>query len=155
MTSIATSPTETDSNKKYLYLYTCEQSKKFDGTIVNSVVLLDDSTTVIDGGKIITGSVTANQLDAASVKADIVQTTELNADKITSGILSADRIDTSSIFIGQSQVTGLTGALAEKQPAGDYATNQNVQTDIANAVSSISVGGRNLLRGTRDFKATS
>lgn len=52
---------------KYLYLYTCVQTVSGTGVLTNSEVLLDDSTTVIDGGKIITGSVTANQIDVGSI----------------------------------------------------------------------------------------
>ena len=38
-------------------------------TLTANDIALDDSTTVIDGGKIITGSVTANQLDVANINA--------------------------------------------------------------------------------------
>lgn len=55
------------SVEKYLYLYTCVQTVSGTGVLTNSEVLLDDTTTVIDGGKIITGSVTANQIDVGSI----------------------------------------------------------------------------------------
>ena len=96
----------------YPYIWTCEQTEASNGTMSYTTVLLDDTTTVIDGGKIITGSVTANQiaantitateLDADSVKADIIQTTELDAAQITSGTIDADRINASSLVIGSS-----------------------------------------------------
>ena len=54
----------TESTTKYPYLYTCEQSEMGDGTLSYTTVLLDDSTTVIDGGNIITGSVATNTLTA-------------------------------------------------------------------------------------------
>lgn len=54
---------------KYLYLYTCEQRKRLDGTIQCTDVQLDENTTVIDGGNIITGTVTANQIAANSISA--------------------------------------------------------------------------------------
>lgn len=57
----------TESTTKYLYLYTCEQREMGNGTIAYTTVLLDDSTTVIDGGNIITGSVTANEIDATNL----------------------------------------------------------------------------------------
>lgn len=70
---------------KYPYLYTCEQRKRLDGTIECTKVLLDESTTVIDGGNIITGSIAANKLDVY----------DANIQKI-----KADAIDVSSINIG-------------------------------------------------------
>lgn len=54
----------------YKYLYTCIQRKTVGGTITNSTVLLDDTTTVIDGGNIITGTVTANQIASNAITAD-------------------------------------------------------------------------------------
>lgn len=54
-----------ESAAKYLYLYTCEQRQMADGTIYHTPVTLDESTTVIDGGNIITGSITANQVNFA------------------------------------------------------------------------------------------
>ena len=54
----------TSSTTKYLYLYTCEQYETAGGTTPQyTTVLLDDSTTIIDGGNIITGSIAANRLD--------------------------------------------------------------------------------------------
>ena len=55
-------------DSSYPYLYTCLQKKTVNGTVTCTPVLLDDTTTVIDGGKIITGSITANQLAADAVK---------------------------------------------------------------------------------------
>ena len=60
---------------KYPYLYTCVQTQTVaqaanNGTSCTcSAVLLDDSTTVIDGGKLITGSVAANKIDATDINA--------------------------------------------------------------------------------------
>lgn len=58
-----------EAEDKYIYLYTCEQQKCYDGTITCTTVLLDDSQTVIDGGNIATGSVTANKLNAIDINA--------------------------------------------------------------------------------------
>lgn len=57
-------------DQSYPYLYTCIQKQTVSGTITCTTVLLDDTTTVIDGGKIITGSVTANQLSADAIKSN-------------------------------------------------------------------------------------
>lgn len=91
---------------------------------------MDDTETIIDGGKIITGSVAANKLDVYDA---------------TIQKIKADAIDTNSISIGQSQVTGLTGALAGKQPTGDYATNSSV-TNTKNSL--LSLGEQLVINGS-------
>ena len=53
----------------YKYLYTCVQTKSVSGTVSNSTVLLDDTTTVIDGGSITTGLVAANRIDVTDLQA--------------------------------------------------------------------------------------
>ena len=65
---------DTSGSNKYPYLYTCTQTQtvaqQAAGNVCTaSAVLLDDSTTIIDGGKIITGSVTANKIDATDINA--------------------------------------------------------------------------------------
>lgn len=52
---------------RYPYLYTCEQRKRLDGSVNCTQVLLDENTTIIDGGSIITNSIAANKLDIADV----------------------------------------------------------------------------------------
>ena len=75
---------------KYLYLYTCEQREMGDGTLAYTSVLLDDSTTVIDGGNIITGSVTANKLNAANINASKTLTVGAMTDAAASSILNSN-----------------------------------------------------------------
>ena len=67
----------------YKYLYTCLQRKTVGGSVTNTTVLLDDTTTVIDGGNIITGTVTANQIASNSI----------TADKIAAGAVTVGKID--------------------------------------------------------------
>lgn len=62
---------------KYLYLWTCIQKKTVSGTITYSDILLDDTTTIIDGGNIITGSVTASQIATNTITADKITTSNL------------------------------------------------------------------------------
>ena len=102
-----------EGQTKYPFLYTCEQRKRLDGTIECTKVLLDENTTVIDGGNIITHSITADEIDANSVKANIVQTTDLSADKITSGNITADRMKTNIVSAVQAVVTDLYALVAK------------------------------------------
>lgn len=85
---------------KYLYLYTCEQTKKADGTISCSPVLLDDSTTVIDGGKIITGSVAANQIAANAITAEKIKAGAIGTNQLAANAVTADKIQAGAIAIG-------------------------------------------------------
>ena len=69
VTPISSDKTNDSADAKYLYLYTVTQRKRLDGTVKNSSTnaLLDDSTTVIDGGSIITNSITANQINTLAI----------------------------------------------------------------------------------------
>ena len=80
------------------YIYTCEQYEMADGTLGNTSILLDNTITVIDGGSIITNSVTANQLAANSVTAD-----KLAANSLTLGKFKAEDkllVDNSQVVVG-------------------------------------------------------
>lgn len=60
---------------KYPYLYTCEQRKRLDGTVECTPVLLDENTTVIDGGTIITNSIHANKITAGTMETGVFTST--------------------------------------------------------------------------------
>lgn len=64
------------------YIYTCEQYEMANGTVGYTSVLLDNTITVIDGGNIITGSVSANAVNASSGTFDVANIPILNASKI-------------------------------------------------------------------------
>lgn len=87
---------------KYLYLYTCEQREMANGTLEYTTVLLDDSTTVIDGGTIITGSITANKLNATDINASNMLTVGSMTTSAASSILN------SNIIIGGKNLLGNT-----------------------------------------------
>lgn len=110
-----TVPQLTSGSTKYPYLYTCVQSQTVSqqaaGTACScSPVLLDDTTTVIDGGNIITGSVAANAISASSGTFDTANIPALTADHIKANVISAvnggtgtinaDKINVSDIAIG-------------------------------------------------------
>ena len=84
--------------EKYLYLWTCEQREMANGTLAYTNVLLDDSTTVIDGGNIITNSITANQIAANAVTADKLAANSLTIGKFTDA--DKAKVDNSYVQIG-------------------------------------------------------
>lgn len=79
---------------KYLFLWTATQKQKVNGDIIVLTaddIALDESTTVIDGGKIITGSITANEIAANSITSDQLNVSELNISQIlTLGALTSE-----------------------------------------------------------------
>lgn len=72
------------------YIYTCEQYEMANGTVGYTSVLLDNTITVIDGGNIITGSVTANKLNAADINASKTLTVGAMTDAAASTILNSN-----------------------------------------------------------------
>ena len=78
------------------------QRKRIDGTVTCTAPLIDDTTTVIDGGNIITDSVTANAIDATDLHVSAA-----NVD----GTLTASQIDTEGIELDMSAITGLGNEL--------------------------------------------
>ena len=70
---------------KYLYLWTCIQRKTVSGDVTYGDILLDDSTTVKDGRKIITGSVTANEITGSKLSAIYADMGNITAGNITKG----------------------------------------------------------------------
>ena len=107
----------------YPVLFVATQRKTVGGTVTCTTPLKDDTTTVIDGGHITTGTIDAS----------VATITNINASNISTGTLSADRIAASSLAIGK--VSGLQTALDAKA----------TPSDITTAVNAIEVGGRNLL----------
>ena len=56
---------------KYIYLWTCEQYQMADGKYYATAVLVDDSNVVIDGGSLVAGSITANEIDATDLHVSV------------------------------------------------------------------------------------
>ena len=106
---------------KYPYLWTCIQKKTVSGTVTYGDILLDDATTVIDGGTIVTGTVNANAVNASSGTFDTANIPILNASKI----------DTGSITVG---------SLSD---GSSYSTTNQMNYAISTAVNDVQIGGRN------------
>lgn len=93
-------------DRTYKYLYTCIQKQTVSGTITNTTVLLDDTTTVIDGGNIITGTVAANQIASNAI----------TADKIAAGAITIGKMDSNA-------QNGVVYAVSTSQPTSGADTN--------------------------------
>ena len=141
------------------YVWTCEQKETVSGTVSYTSVLLDDTTTVIDGGKIITGSVAANAISATSGTFNTANIPNLSAAKITSGDISADRIkanvitainsltagtidaariNASALSIGYSQISGtptIPSKTSQLTNDSSFQTSSQVSSTVATAKS--------------------
>lgn len=119
------------------YIYTCEQYELASGTVGYTAVLLDNTITVIDGGNIITGTVSANAVNASSGTFDTANIPNLSAAKITSGTIDAARIDASQLTIGGS---GLATTSDIPTKVSDLTNDSSFATtnDVSTAVKSIS-----------------
>lgn len=139
---------------KYLYLYTCEQRRLYDGTIQCTKVQLDENATVIDGGRIITNSITATQIAAGSITANEIDATNLHvAAANIDGTLAATQINASGLSIGYSQISD-TPAIPTKTSDLQNDSNYVNTTQLDNKVDAIEIGGRNLLTNTDVFHTT-
>jgi len=88
-------------NGSYPVLFVATQRKDANDGITCTTPQIDNTTTVIDGGHITTGTIDAS----------VVSVTKLNASNITTGTLSADRIAANSIAV--AKLTGsITGGLS-------------------------------------------
>ncbi len=122
----------TNGSTKYPYLYTAVQTQTVSQQAAGSTcscsdVLLDDSTTVIDGGNITTGTIDANRITASVI----------NAINDGTGTINADKINVSQITVG------------ELSDGSSYSTTTQMNEAIGTAIDDIAVGGRNLLHDTR------
>ena len=79
-------------------------------TCTCTVPVIDQTTTVIDGGHITAGTIDTARLNASTITSQIVQTADLNANKITSGYLAAERIESGSLNV--SHINGLSNTIA-------------------------------------------
>ena len=138
-------PQLTSGSTKYPKLYTAVQTQTVAQQAAGSACLcspvqLDDSTTVIDGGNIITGTISTNSIDASSGTFDTANIPNLSADKITSGYISADRINAGSIGVNKIDATSGTfntanipNLSADKITSGDIAADR-IQTNLISAI---------------------
>lgn len=112
------------------YIYTCEQYEMADGTLGHTDVLLDNTITVIDGGNIITGTVTANKLNAADINASKSLTVGAMTDAAASTILN------SNLQVGGDNLIGRFNLNVTYNSTYDYTTGTMTSTTTTNTADS-------------------
>jgi hypothetical protein len=93
---------------------TCGAGSSYSGlgtlSTLNSVAASNCDTTIISGGKIITGLLTASNIQTGTLNASLVTVSNLNAGSITTGTLSANYISAGTLNCGLFTVTNLSAA---------------------------------------------
>ena len=84
----------------YPVLFIAKQRKTVSGTVSCTTPLKDDTTTIIDGGHITTGTIDASQVAVTNINASNISTGTLSADRIGTNSIDASKINVSSISIG-------------------------------------------------------
>lgn len=109
------------------YIYTCEQYEMADGTVGYTSVLLDNTITVIDGGNIITGSVTANKLNASDINASKTLTVGAMTDAAAATILNSNvQVGGRNLLVGSS--TGANWSYSTFDPSSVVYTRSTTAT---------------------------
>ena len=159
-------PPLTNGSTKYLYLYTCVQKQTVtqynNGSGTNCTcteVLLDDTTTVINGGSVIAGSITANEITGSKLSAIYADMGNITAGNITKGnnSINFDNSPATLEFKNASTWTSTTQgikydsdglAIKGAITASSLTINSGASiTDNTGLISNdaIEIGGRNLL----------
>ena len=121
----------------YPVLFIAKQRKTVSGTVTCTTPLKDDTTTIIDGGHITTGTIDASQVSVTNIDASNISTGTLSANRIGANSIDASKIDVSSISIGN-----LNGA-------SNYAQKTDIGWSVLINVSSI-----NFINNTATLHAT-
>lgn len=98
-------------SKSYPVLFVARQSKNVAGTVTCTTPVKDDTTTVIDGGHITTGTIDASVVTVTNINASNIKSGVIDANLITAGTLSADRIGANSITASKLTLTDSTNLI--------------------------------------------
>lgn len=118
-------------NSSYPVLFVATQRKNVAGTVTCTTPQIDNTTTVIDGGHITTGTIDAS----------VVSVTNLNASNITSGTMSASKISGGTLTLGGSNNTN--GTMTVKDANGNTAatvTNAGIVVNGTNTKTTLNGG---------------
>lgn len=142
-------------SSSYPVLFVATQRKSVGGTVTCTTPVKDDTTTIIDGGNIITGTVTANKLNASDINASNSLTigalsTTTQSDILNSNIeiggrnllLASNKEVIKDISVNKENVT--FGYLSDygKTVLGKTGTKVTISFEAKASVAGLIVGGR-------------
>lgn len=131
-------------NASYPNLYVCIQRINMSNVVTVTTPTLDKTTTVIDGGHITTGTISADYIGTGTLDASVVNVTNINADNISSGSISANRIGAGTIDASVVNVTNIdasnikTGTLSGRTISGGTVSGAHVLTTANNKTAELS-----------------
>lgn len=141
-------PQLTNNNTKYPYLYTAVQTQTVtqynngSGTTCScSNVLLDNTTTVIDGGSIIAGSVTANEITGSKLSAIYADMGNITAGNITKGYNSINFDSTPATLEFKNASTWASATQGIKYDSNGLAIKGSVTATSLTIASGATVSG--------------
>jgi hypothetical protein len=122
-------------SSSYPVLFMAKQSqtvaqKKAGSTCTCTTPAIDKTTTVIDGGNIITGSITAGKIAASTITGDKIAGTTITGDKIAGTTITGDKIAGSTITadkLSASVITSISTAQSTADTAQSTADGANAR----------------------------
>lgn len=81
----------------YPVLFVCKERKTVSGAVSFTTPVIDETTTVIDGGNIVTGTVTAGKIGAGAVTTEKLDAGAVTAAKIQASAITAEKIAADAI----------------------------------------------------------
>jgi len=131
-------------NASYPVLFVAKQKKTATGHVICTTPVKDDTTTIIDGGHITTGTIDASRVTVNNIDASKITTGSLSADRIKANVISAvnngtgtinaDKINASALSIGYSQLTNtptIPTKVSQLTNDSSYATTTQLPTKVS------------------------
>lgn len=84
-------------NSSYPVLFIAKQKKAVGGSVTCTTPQVDETTTVIDGGHITTGTIDASQVTVTNINASNIQSGTMSANRISGGSIDATNVDVKNL----------------------------------------------------------
>ena len=84
-------------NSSYPVLFIAKQKKTVGGTVGCTTPVIDQTTTVIDGGHITTGTIDASKVTVTNLSASNITTGTMSANRISGGSIDATNVDVKNL----------------------------------------------------------
>jgi hypothetical protein len=118
-----------EGTTKYPYLYSCIQTRTSStATPTCTDVLLDENTTVIDGGQIITNSVTANEIASHTITSNEMATNSITIGNMDSSTVS--QVSNANIDVGGRNLLKNTHTLDKWAHSSGITITKDTSEDI-------------------------